>query len=293
MSLRREMLQVARLSPQSLSDGADLVRDFVAGQLNEDGGFRDRGGRSDLYYSVFGLSCMEALMMEIPRDKIIGWLETFGTGDDLDLVHLCALARCWSAVEEPDRHAAAICKRLLDWRTPDGGFNALPKAETATAYANFLVLAAFQDLEQEDSLTAASMLAATCNALRSRDGGFANEPNMPVGNVPAVAAAEGVMRSVGDGAPLDAGRWLLEKSYAAGGFFAVPAAPMPDLLSTATALHALAGMKLPITDIREDCLDYLDSLWVNRGGFFGNWGDDRLDLEYTFYGLLALGHLSV
>ena len=29
------------------------------------------------------------------------------------------------------------------------------------------------------------------------------------------------------------------------------------------------------------------------GGFHGNWSDDYLDCEYTFYGLLALGHLSL
>jgi len=33
-------------------------------------------------------------------------------------------------------------------------------------------------------------------------------------------------------------------------------------------------------------------LWTNRGGFYGNWLDDTLDCEYTYYGLLALGHLS-
>ncbi len=293
MSLRREMLQVARLSPQSLSDGTDLVRDFVASQLNPDGGFRDRGGRSDLYYTVFGLSCMEALMMDIPAHKVVGWLEQFGDGDKLDFVHLCSLTRCWSAVGLENPRAQAMAARLLQWRTPDGGFNAEAGAETATAYANFLALAAFQDLGREDQLSAPGMLAATCASLRSRDGGFANEPHMPVGNTPAIAAAEAVMRNVGDGSPRDAASWLLDKCYGAGGFFAVPAAPMPDLLSTATALHALSGMGVSIDPIREDCLDYLDSLWVNHGSFYGNWGDDTLDTEYTFYGLLALGHLSV
>jgi len=45
--------------------------------------------------------------------------------------------------------------------------------------------------------------------------------------------------------------------------------------------------------IREPCLDFIDSLWVNRGGFYGTWDDDALDTEYTYYGLLALGHLAV
>jgi prenyltransferase beta subunit len=78
-----------------------------------------------------------------------------------------------------------------------------------------------------------------------------------------------------------------------GGFLAMPRAPIPDLLSTATALHALACLEEPLPQsAREACLDFLDSLWTAEGGFHGHWADDHLDVEYTFYGLLALGHLS-
>ena len=45
--------------------------------------------------------------------------------------------------------------------------------------------------------------------------------------------------------------------------------------------------------LREPCLDFVDSLWTNRGGFFGTWADDTVDCEYTYYALLALGHLSL
>src|SRR5438874_1185034 len=70
-------------------------------------------------------------------------------------------------------------------------------------------------------------------------------------------------------------------------------APLPDLLSTATALHALAGLEASFERVREPCLDFIDTLWTNEGGFYGHWGDDHLDCEYTYYGLLALGHLSL
>jgi hypothetical protein len=89
------------------------------------------------------------------------------------------------------------------------------------------------------------------------------------------------------------GDWLLARQHSSGGFFAAPAAPIPDLLSTATALHALASLQVPLDPIREPALDFLDSLWTSRGGFFGSWADDTLDVEYTYYGLLALGHLSL
>jgi prenyltransferase beta subunit len=73
-----------------------------------------------------------------------------------------------------------------------------------------------------------------------------------------------------------------------------PAAPLPDLLSTATALHALAALDRRIPSaLHERCMDFIDTLWTAEGGFHGHWADDHIDAEYTYYGLLALGHLAL
>ena len=115
-----------------------------------------------------------------------------------------------------------------------------------------------------------------------------------MGATNATAGAVTLIRHLGFPVNQNVGAWLLAQAHPQGGFLAVPGAPMPDLLSTATALHALAAMdfRLP-SEIHERCLDFLESLWDARGGFHGNWSDDFLDPEYTFYGLLALGHLSL
>ncbi|WP_075088199.1 prenyltransferase/squalene oxidase repeat-containing protein [Verrucomicrobium spinosum] len=84
----------------------------------------------------------------------------------------------------------------------------------------------------------------------------------------------------------------MKQAHAGGGFLAVPGAPLPDLLSTATALHALESLQTNWQVLREPSLDFVDSLWNAEGGFHGHWADDDLDVEYTSYGLLALGHLS-
>ena len=63
------------------------------------------------------------------------------------------------------------------------------------------------------------------------------------------------------------------------------------MLSTATAVHALSLVGADIDPLRDACLDYLDSLWDPPGAFKGTWLDETLDCEYTYYGLLALGHL--
>jgi hypothetical protein len=67
---------------------------------------------------------------------------------------------------------------------------------------------------------------------------------------------------------------------------------MPDLLSTATALHALSGQKVSVAHLKEQTLDFLDTLWTGKA-FCGTWADDEPDCEYTYYGLLAMGHLSL
>ena len=60
------MLQVARLSPTQLGESSDLVEAFLRDRLNADGGFQDRAGDSDLYYTVFGLDGLIALQLPLP-----------------------------------------------------------------------------------------------------------------------------------------------------------------------------------------------------------------------------------
>ena len=91
------MLQVARLAPNLLGDASSAVAEFLLAGFNDDGGAADRSGRSDLYYTVFALEGLVALQREIPP-HVRGFLERFNGGRDLDLVHLCCLARCWATL---------------------------------------------------------------------------------------------------------------------------------------------------------------------------------------------------
>jgi hypothetical protein len=101
------------------------------------------------------------------------------------------------------------------------------------------------------------------------------------------------MHSLGQSIDPDPIRWLLEQRHATGGFVAAPGVPLPDLLSTAVALHALDATQAPWRQWREGVLDFIDSLWTAEGAFHGSWADDIPDAEYTYYGLVALGHASV
>jgi hypothetical protein len=51
-------------------------------------------------------------------------------------------------------------------------------------------------------------------------------------------------------------------------------------------------MGVSTSAVKEKCLDFLDGLWSPEGGFAPSWADEVLDCEYTYYGLLSLGHLN-
>ena len=286
------MLQVARLSPKLLGDSRGLVESFIRSQINSDGAFRNRAGESDLYYTVFGLEALVALRTEPPVDDVARYLRTLGDGRGLDFVHLACLARCWAGVTRSTTaaFAEAILSRIEGFRTLDGGYNQSNGASHGTSYAAFLAMGAYQDFGQ--NLPDPDGLLASLYHLRAKDGSFANVPGAAAGVTTATAAAVTLMRQLDRDPDPALIEWLLSRCLPAGGFFALPGAPIPDLLSTATALHALAGLHVPLSGLREPCLDFIDSLWTNRGGFYGHWSDDAIDTEYTYYALLSLGHLT-
>lgn len=293
------MLQVARLAPKALGESAALVTGFVRGKQHESGGFVDRQGQPDLYYTVFALESLLALR-ERPRiAPLREYLEGFKDGLGLDFVHRCCLCRAWASLRNLDTSIARPewmedFRRGLDrFRAGDGGFHVEPGAASGSAYAAFLALGAMQDAGVKLDGEQRDRLAQSVASLRTRDGGWSNDRGLPVGGANSTAAAVGVLRHLGAAFDTaDAARWLLAQSHPMGGFRAIPNAPIPDLLSTATALHALSALSVPLDGVQELCLDFLDSLWSNEGGFHGHWHEEHLDCEYTYYGLLALGHLT-
>ena len=281
MSIRQQMLKAASRAKISLGNRVQQVARFIIGRLNEDGGFKDRVGKSDLYYTVFGIEALLALGAEIPREQIVNYLTQFGQGQSLDFVHLACLVRCWRDISCPIETDTrdAIARRIETHL-----------AEQATIYTCFFALGAYQDLGIE--VSSKKCFIDRIGSLRTADGGYANESGIEIGATPVTAAAVTILHYFGRPVPDSTINWLLSCLGPQGGFCVMPKVTAADLLSTATALHALSVVGTSLVDIRQRCLDFINGLWDDRGGFCGSSADKTPDCEYTYYALLAMGHLS-
>jgi len=293
MTIRLEMIRAVSRSKAAMEDSISSVVNFLTACINTDGGFKGRDKQSDLYYTVFGLETLLALGSTFPRDRIFTFIQEFTKKDPIDLVHLAALIRCYANLSD-NGIKKSLCDKLTKdlekFRSKDGGFANDIGAEHGTAYSCFFALTAYQDLQID--MPSQSMVAQCIWALSIPGGGFTNNTKIKTASTNPTAAAMIVLNHLSQPPDKKDANWLLAQCTSAGGFLAMPTAPIPDLLSTATALHALAVTGFEIDTIKERCLDFIDSLWCGKGGFYGNWADAVVDCEYTYYGLLALGHLG-
>jgi len=294
------MLRTAGQAKKRLNDAGRSVISFVGSLYSGIGGYRGRGEQGDLYYTVFAMEILLALDAELLAEGIEAYLRSFRAGETLDLVHLACLARCWANLPgktAPSEVRTGILDRIEGCRRGDGGYSGRPEDEHSTVYHGFLALCAYQDLGKnlpDAPALAGSVLPGAGDPTPVLAGAVVLLRNLGISIADVVAGAEADRlceryRTVAG----TVAQRLLDRYHEEGGFFAIPQVPLPDLLSTATALHALAVAGVSLDAVRTSCLAaYVTSLWSDLGGFRGMAGDDEIDCEYTYYGLLALGQLA-
>ncbi len=293
MTLREHMVSCASRARELLGPQQSAVEAFLRARHNADGGFGDARGNSDLYYTAFALQAMLALGMDLPVARMAAYLGTFGRGENLDFVHRCCLVRCWGSLPRAawpsDADALAMLRGVEAFRHAAGGYSQSPQ-EAPSVYACFLAMGAYEDMHSHMPELAEPLEAIY--ACRAADGGFANAPGQEQGTTPPTAAAVTMLAALNQPPEPAALDWLAARACGQGGFLASPAAPAPDLLSTAVTLHALAACGRGVDAWRATGIDLVESLWAADGGFSGHWAQTQSDCEYTFYALLALGRLA-
>ena len=300
MTIRKDMLKALAAAKPMLANRADVIIGYILRQLDIDGGFKGKAGVSDLYYSVFAVEILRSLQAKIPVQKHLKYLSKFDNQPPTDLVHLASLLRLKTNLAEITGRPISnnvkdnFLSMLKKFKTRDGGFNTSTEAEDANAYGCFLSLGVYQDLEEELPPIERERIINCIQTLQMPDGGYTNDVNVPISSIPGTAAALVTMHYLRDYRLAEIADLLKKKMHSKGGFAVVHYENdlmTPDLLSTATALHALAICGIGLADIKERCLNFVQSLWRDEGGFTSCTDDDAIDCEYTYYGLLSLGHL--
>lgn len=291
-------MEYVRLGFDSLnSHHRQQIREFVVGQMGVTGGFYDREGCDDLYYTVFGLQLLQAANIPIPFERISGYLQGFyGKIDTFDLLEVASLGRCLGMLPLDFQFGsvkARIAQRIKAFTSVDGGFSMSQGSKTGSVYASFIAIGALEDMDLP--IDNSSSIVSSIQSLSLPDGAYVNDHDMPIGLVPSTAAAIVLLTILQGCVSEKSFDWLMSCLCPDGGFAAVPGGEA-DLLSTAVALYALqAGPTKSISGIRDAFAKtayYVDSMKAENGAFYGSSEDKYLDCEYCYYGLLACGITS-
>ncbi len=269
------------------ADALARILRFLGFSRTDDGGFKGKGGDfSDVYFTFFGMASLMALADEPPR--CLGEVFWRRVSEDLagfDLGHLRAVAGLLALYPGGYSHVkhGSVTDGVAEFAAADGGFHHSGRgAERSTPYGMYLACEICVDLGIEME--------------------FKEDPEVVlegcgVSNIATrAAAALVVLAHVGrSGSPLarETIRMLNGLSARDGGFYAFSGAPVPDMLSTSSAIHALALAGCPVSNAREH-MGFVESVWDEvSGGFSESAASDAgPDCEHTFHALLALGHLG-
>jgi hypothetical protein len=288
----RDLIQTAAKAKNKLNDEAcESIMEFINSMQNPDGGFRGRNNaESDLYYSVFATLSSLSLTGDVPAG-IPDYSLSFKNPKELDLIHLCSLIRLLAACQNTN-NGSELLGLIESYRSSDGGYNHISKEATkSTPYGAFLAFSAYNDMEKD--IPKSYKLLSSIYRNKTPDGGFSNIPDSGKGTTNATAAALTILPgSLQKFVQKKNADFLLSMAFPKGGFRATKEAPIPDVLSTATALYALRKINYEIPeDLRENTFEMIEDHWNESGGFVGNCGETVADCEYTFYALLAMGSL--
>jgi hypothetical protein len=274
---RKPLMRFSGITPEKVmlqslkvldSETIHEIKTFIINQQTESGGFMDKAGKSDLYYSLFGYFVAEALNLSEIRPRLKHYLEDIANTTKPEGIHLHSAAILFSKLGGVENMPPEINDRIRNKAVLSGNLN---------TYSTFLNLLTFYYAAYNKGLYRVQQ------QLRN----LQKAPDAPCTITAAILVLQHCFEK-----PVDETIAALNSFYLKNGSFAaVKHAPVGDLLSTAVALYALRVARADIRKMTPDCLEYVDSLY-SKGGFCATSLDHDPDVEYTFYGLLALGALS-
>ena len=253
------------LGPETLPE----IKSYITSRQHDSGGFMDKAGNPDLYYSLFGFFLANAFNMPEIKTGLTAYVRKEIGGRKQEGIYLYCSA-IMAAGLPLDQETQGNLRREIS-RNLDKQLGRQP------AYAAFITLLACY---YTNDFTGILRVRKHLNRLSKNN------------ELPSTVTAALIILRHTFGRNTSGLNEELSGFYdTGGGFKAVRKAPVADLLSTAVCLYAERFTGRDIRNIRPDCLNFVDSLYLN-GGFGGNLLDPEPDIENTFYGLLALGSLA-
>ncbi len=243
------------------------LRRFVHNSQSLSGGFKDRAGNPDLYYTLFGWFTADALGMRPECLMVWPYVSREISSKEPEGVYLHCAAILSSLTGKGREFKKSMGARLKH----------LPGMDEQKLYGAFLSLLSFYYLGDLWGML----------RIRRKLKSLVTNGTLPC---PVISASLVLSESFRENVDYPI-KQLMSFYDGKGGFRATRSTQLPDLLSTAVALYALNFCGYDLREIRPDCLGFIDSLFRD-GGFSGHPLDPDPDIEYTFYGLLALGSLN-
>ena len=252
------------------SDTQHQIDTFIGTQQNLNGGFNNRGGNSDFYYSLFGYWLCEALELKDIRDKHRAFIESYAGKEPDGTIDMLAftLIRIGLSKGDTTYPTLPLLKKIF---RESGKIN--------LSYRFFLLLMV---LDAQNKYRTTLLLFARTWLYFYR----------PTGNIPCSILAALIFVKNRAGLNYKKEQDKLLALYESGsGFRVFNRVRQCDMLSTAVALFVLQDTGYDLRLISPGCLNFIEGNY-RSGAFMSGDGDQSLDLEYTFYGLIALGSLT-
>lgn len=248
-------------------DIVEEVKQYISFQQNEDGGFKNKAGQSDVYYSLFGYFLSKSLHL----DESINLLKQYILNANM---------------ASNTNNIDGLCKTILfneligyknksDARKKAGEV-IFGSTLSESNYFNFLALITLYSLKDFKSL---NRVLKSSNHLQVLE-------NMPT----TVLVSNIILNRLKKENTFKLAEEL-QNRYSNGGYRASRLSLVSDMLSTATALYAMAFDNRDTRIIKDSAFEFITDLYED-GGFVATIIDTKPDIEYTFYGLLALGALN-
>jgi len=237
--------------------------------ISSEGGFVNRERKPDLYYSLFGFFILRAFGMAGEQKAMHDFILKAVPVPDPPKPEFFAGTILFSALLPHDPMTGVLKAKLRQFM-----FSANPSGD----YQNFMGMLAFFYLKDYTSLSRLIL--------------FHKNSGSEIQNLPSSILAASMVLAKLRGTNSRAYEQELMAFYdKSGGFKALKNAPLPDPLSTAVSLYALNFCGADLRLIRPDSIGFVEQQYRD-GGFCATVLDDETDVEYLFYGLLALGSLS-